>query len=73
MLVEDCNVIVQYVLFFIPQSYSEISTNPDDYEGQSVLIIGRGATEIKMSFEKFCLSIIALLPFYSAATLTGVT
>ena len=56
-------MIVQYVLFFIPQSYSEISTNPDDYEGQSVLIIGRGATEIKMSFEIFCLSIIALLPF----------
>lgn len=24
------------------ESYSEISTNPDDYEGQTVLIIGRG-------------------------------
>ena len=39
-----------------------MSTNPDDYEGQSVLIIGRGETEIKMSFEKLCLS-IALLAF----------
>ena len=28
--------------FTIFQSYSDISTNPDDYEGQTVLIVGRG-------------------------------
>lgn len=28
--------------FSIFQSYSDISTNPDDYEGQTVLIVGRG-------------------------------
>ncbi|KAJ7382594.1 FAD-dependent oxidoreductase domain-containing protein 2 [Desmophyllum pertusum] len=28
--------------FEYTESYSEISTNPDDYEGQTVLIIGRG-------------------------------
>ena len=27
-----------------------MSTNPDDYEGQTVLILGRGETQIKMCF-----------------------
>ena len=25
-----------------------MSTNPDDYEGQTVLILGKGETQIKM-------------------------
>jgi len=31
------------------QSYSEVSTNPDDYEGQSVLIIGRGNSAFEIA------------------------
>ena len=30
-----------------------MSTNPDDYEGQSVLIIGRGVTEIKCLLKNY--------------------
>ena len=35
----DLNI---HFFFSIFQSYSDISTNPDDYEGQTVLIVGRG-------------------------------
>ncbi|CAH3194438.1 unnamed protein product [Porites evermanni] len=37
-----CKNVIMSSNAFISQSYSEMSVNPDDYEGQTVLIIGRG-------------------------------